>query len=147
MTDTRKLVFYYRLSPDRRRLLFGGRVALAETNPRASAPALHAAMCEIFPQLASTRVSYSWHGFVGYTFDSLPHIGEHEGLHYAMGYCGSGISMSSYLGSLMGLQMSGREQRTGFTDVGFPTRPLYSGNPWFLKPSIAYYQLRDRLSF
>ncbi len=146
MTDTRKLVFYYRLSPDRRRLLFGGRVALAETNPRASAPALHAAMSEIFPQLATAQVSHSWYGFVGYTFDSLPHIGEHEGLHYAMGYCGSGISMSSYLGSLMGQRMSGQQQRNVLTDVGFPTRPLYSGRPWFLKPSIAYYKLRDRLS-
>jgi len=145
MTDTRKLVFYYRLSPDRQRLLFGGRVALSETNPRASAPALHRAMSEIFPQLSETRVSHSWYGFVGYTFDSLPHIGEHEGLHYAMGYCGSGISMSSYLGSLLGQRMSGQGQRNVLTDVRFPTRPLYSGRPWFLKPSIAYYQLRDRL--
>lgn len=145
MTDTRKLVFYYRLSPDKQRLLFGGRVALTETNPRASAPALHAAMSEIFPQLATMQISHSWYGFVGYTFDSLPHIGEHEGVHYAMGYCGSGISMSSYLGSLLGKRLSGQEQRSVFTEAGFPTRPLYSGRPWFLKPSLAYYQLRDRL--
>ena len=27
VSDTRKLVYYYRASPDRRRILFGGRVA------------------------------------------------------------------------------------------------------------------------
>lgn len=146
MTDTRKLVFYYRLSPDKQRLLFGGRVALAETDSRASAPALHAAMSDIFPQLAETRISHSWYGFVGYTFDSLPHIGEQDGLHYAMGYCGSGIALSSYCGSIMGRCMSGQTGRSVFMDVPFKTRPLYTGHPWFLKPSIAYYRLRDRLS-
>ena len=38
LTDTRKLVFYYRLSEDRRRVVFGGRVALKETDPKVSAP-------------------------------------------------------------------------------------------------------------
>lgn len=147
MTDSRKLVFYYRLSPDRRRLLFGGRVALTETNPQASAPALHAAMCHIFPQLSATRISHSWLGFVGYTFDALPHVGEHEGIHYSMGYCGSGISLSSYCGSIMGSRVCGRDDRpTAFADVAFKTRPFYMGDPWFLKPSLLYYKMRDRLN-
>src|SRR5262249_17833195 len=42
ITDTRKLIFYYRLSEDRRRVVFGGRVALKENDPRVSAPRLHA---------------------------------------------------------------------------------------------------------
>jgi len=37
ISDTRKLVFYYRLSPDLTRMVFGGRVAYMESNPR-SAP-------------------------------------------------------------------------------------------------------------
>ena len=42
VSDTRKLVYYYRASPDRRRILFGGRVAYKETDPQVSAPRLHA---------------------------------------------------------------------------------------------------------
>src|SRR5690606_280922 len=74
VSDTRKLIFYYRLSPDRRRLLFGGRVAYKETDPRVSAPRLHGWMSAIFPQLCETRITHSWVGFVAYTFDTLPHL-------------------------------------------------------------------------
>jgi len=81
LSDTRKLVFYYRLSEDRRRMLFGGRVAFKEIDPRLSAPRLHAHMTRIFPELASARISHSWMGFVAYTFDTLPHIGVQDGLH------------------------------------------------------------------
>ena len=74
VTDTRKLVYYYRASPDRRRILFGGRVSLKEADPRAGAPLLHAELARIFPELAETRISYAWMGFVGFTFDKMPHL-------------------------------------------------------------------------
>ncbi len=146
MSDTRRLVFYYRLSPDRKRMLFGGRVAYMENDPRVSAPRLHARMCEIYPQLKSTRVSHSWVGFVAYTFDTLPHIGRHDGLYYAMGYCGSGVSLATYFGMRVGQKLLGRpEGRTPFDNCTFRTRPLYGGYPWFLAPSIMWYRLLDRL--
>ena len=148
MSDSRRLVFYYRLSPDRTRMIFGGRVALKETDPKMSAPRLHDAMSQIFPQLTDTGVSHSWLGFVGYTFDTLPHTGVYNGLHYAMGYCGSGVSLSSYCGAKMGRRIAGLEEAdTAFDRIRFQTRPMYSGNPWFLKPAVLYYKLRDRLNF
>lgn len=147
MTDTRRLVYYYRLCPRGQRMIFGGRVALSETDPGVSAPRLHAAMSEIFPQLSSAQISHSWLGFVGYTFDALPHVGEHDGMFYSMGYCGSGVSLASYCGSILGRQMCGEAYRSPFMDTEFKTRPLYSGNPWFLQPSIAYYRVRDRINW
>lgn len=142
--DTRKLVYYYRASPDRSRILFGGRVSHSETDPRRSAHRLHADMVKIFPELAQIRISHSWMGFVAYTFDTLAHTGKHDGVHYAMGYCGSGVSMASYLGMRAGQKVLGHaEGRTGFDDIAFQTRPLYSGNPWFLAPAIAYYRWCD----
>ncbi len=84
--DTRKLVYYYRPCPDRRRILFGGRVSMKETDPRHGAPRLHAELTRIFPELAETRITHGWMGLVGYTFDTLPHLGRHDGIHYAMGY-------------------------------------------------------------
>ncbi len=146
--DTRKLVFYYRASPDRSRILFGGRVSLAETDPFATGPRLHAEMVRIFPELAASRISHSWVGFVAYTFDSLPHVGRHDGIYYAMGYCGSGVGMASYLGTRVGQQLLGlAEGRTGFDGLAFETRPLYAGKPWFLAPSVLYYRWRDKFGF
>lgn len=145
VSDTRKVVYYYRASPDRRRILFGGRVSLSETDPRRSAPLLHAAMADIFPELARAKVSHSWCGFVAYSFDELMHIGSHERMHYAMGYCGSGVGMASYLGMRLGQRVLGlAEGATAFDDVPFQTRPFYNGNPWFLAPSVFYYRWRDR---
>jgi glycine/D-amino acid oxidase-like deaminating enzyme len=146
ISDTRKLVFYYRLSPDLTRMVFGGRVAYMENNPRVSAPRLHDWMSLIFPQLKPAKVTHSWMGYVAYTFDTLPHIGKQDGLHYAMGYCGSGISLATYFGMRIGQQVLGRtEGKTPLDNIPFPTRPLYSGNPWFLAPSIFYYRIRDKL--
>ena len=146
MSDTRKLVFYYRICPDNRRILFGGRVALKETNPDVSAPRLHKAMCKIFPELQHTQITHSWLGFVAYTFDTLPHFGVTDGLHYAMGYCGSGVSLASYFGRRLGEKVLGREAgKSPLEGVDFRTRPFYFGDPWFLAPSVLAYQLRDRI--
>jgi glycine/D-amino acid oxidase-like deaminating enzyme len=146
ITDSRKVVFYYRKSPDGERVLFGGRVSARETDPRVSGPRLHAAMTRLFPELTDVRITHSWCGFVAYTFDELMHTGEHEGVHYAMGYCGSGVGMAGYLGMKAGLRVLGRpEGRTAFENLPFETRPLYSGNPWFLGPTVHWYRLRDRL--
>ena len=147
ISDTRKVVYYYRPSPDGSRILFGGRVSADETDPRVSGPRLHAEMVRLFPELAGTRISHSWCGFVAYTFDELMHVGEQDGLHYATGYCGSGVGMACYLGMRLGQQVLGlREGQTGLNATSFPTRPFYSGNPWFLAPSVAYYRWRDRIA-
>ncbi|MBX2870410.1 MAG: FAD-binding oxidoreductase [Acidiferrobacterales bacterium] len=144
--DTRRLVYYYRASPDRKRILFGGRVSLSESNPTKTGPKLHQEMVRIFPPLSNSKISYTWMGIVGYTFDSLPHIGQHNGLHYAMGYCGSGIAMSGYLGTRVAQQVLEREEgRTAFDQLQFQTRPLYNGHPWFLSASVMAYRLYDRL--
>lgn len=144
-SDTRKVVYYYRLSPDRTRILFGGRVSITETDPVKSAPALRSDLIGIFPELRDVRVSHSWMGFVAYTFDTLAHVGVHDGIHYAMGYCGSGVSMASYLGMRLGQRVLDRpEGRTGLDDIRFQTRPFYTGRPWFLAGSVAYYRWRDR---
>ena len=147
MSDTRKVVYYYRPSPDRSRIVFGGRVSSRETDPLKSAPLLRRDLIALFPDLADVRISHSWMGYVAYTFDHLAHLGRHDGVHYALGYCGSGIAMSSYLGTRIGQQVLGQaEGRTGFDGIGFSTRPFYTGNPWFMPAIVAYYRWRDRLA-
>jgi glycine/D-amino acid oxidase-like deaminating enzyme len=146
VSDTCKVVYYYRPSPDRKRIIFGGRVSASETDPSISAPKLYADMCRIFPELSSYQISHSWSGNVAYTFDELAHIGCHDGIHYAMGYCGSGISMASYLGMRIGQKILGKAAgKTAFDDLPFTTRPFYRGNPWFLPATVAWYRWRDKM--
>jgi len=144
-SDTCKVVYYYRASPDRQRILFGGRVSASESDPAASGPRLHAEMCRIFPDLAGYQATHSWTGTVAYTFDELAHTGVHDGVHYAMGYCGSGVSMASYLGMRLGQKVLGKpEGKTAFDNLPFPTRPLYTGAPWFLPATVAWYRWHDQ---
>jgi glycine/D-amino acid oxidase-like deaminating enzyme len=105
-------------------------------------------MTRIFPELAATKISHSWMGFVAYTFDTLPHLGRQaDGIHYCMGYCGSGVSLASYFGTRLGQQLLGKpEGRTALDGLMFQTRPFYTGDPWFMAAAIAYYKMRDRLN-
>lgn len=147
VVDTRKVVIYFRMSPDGRRLIFGGRAALSEADPRKSLPRLYEMMTDVFPHLKGTKVSHTWSGFVAYTFDTLPHFGDRDGVHYAMGYCGSGISLSLYFGMRAGQRILGKpEGHTPIENVPFQTRPFYTGKPWFLAPSVLFYRVMDQLS-
>src|SRR3546814_6503302 len=62
VSDTRKVVYYYRPSPDRSRILFGGRVTSGETDPRRSGALLRRDLVKLFPELATVRVGHSWMG-------------------------------------------------------------------------------------
>ena len=104
-------------------------------------------MLRLFPELQNVRIAHSWMGFVAYTFDTLAHTGTHKGIHYAMGYCGSGVAMASYLGMRTGQRVLGKpEGATGLDSIKFPTRPLYNGKPWFLPATVAYYRYKDKLT-
>jgi glycine/D-amino acid oxidase-like deaminating enzyme len=57
ITDTCKVVYYYRPSPDRKRILFGGRVSAKETNTATSGPKLHNDLVRVFPELSDIKVT------------------------------------------------------------------------------------------
>lgn len=143
-SDTCKVLYYYRATPDRKRIAFGGRVLAAECSPVEAAPHLYNHMCRIFPALKGYRLSHAWSGTVAYSFDELAHTGIHDGMHYALGYCGSGVSMASYLGMRTGQKILGlAEGRTAFDDVPHPTQIFYTGKPWFLPAAVSYYRWAD----
>lgn len=145
-SDSRRVIYYYRVSPDGRRILFGGRTSAGEIGAKAAAARLREAMCGLFPELAGAAISHAWMGFVAYTFDELAHTGRHGRIEHAMGYCGSGVGMASYLGMKAGLRVLGDPAGdTALMRTGFPTRPLYSGDPWFLPAAVTTYRVLDRL--
>ncbi|MDQ7070649.1 MAG: FAD-binding oxidoreductase [Rhodobacterales bacterium] len=145
--DSRRIVAYYRPSPDGKRILFGGRATGLKDNPAKNARQLHTAMTQVFPELKTTSITHVWSGLVAYTFDHAPHVGQIGGLHYAMGYCGSGVARATYFGQKMAYKMLGNtdQGRTAFDDLPFATKPLYKGDPWFMPAVLNWHRLADRL--
>lgn len=146
--DSKNFLYYFRLTPDNR-MLFGGRASFVPSTPdtnRTSARILRRAMTTVYPQLARVELEYVWGGTLGFTLDRVPHAGEMGGVHYAMGYCGHGVAMATYLGKCMAEVMDGHPEANPFRELPFRPVPLYTGWPWFLPLAGAYYKVLDWLS-
>jgi glycine/D-amino acid oxidase-like deaminating enzyme len=141
LSDTKNLLYYFRLSPDGR-MVFGGRAAFTPTPVARSAEILARGMVEVFPELAGVPVEYAWGGQVAFTVDQMPHAGRLDGVHYALGYGGHGVAMATWLGARMGDALAGAEEIPRLT-APFRAVPLYGGTPWFLPLGGGYYRVRD----
>jgi glycine/D-amino acid oxidase-like deaminating enzyme len=73
----------------------------------------------------------------------MPHIGRVKGITYAMGYCGTGVAMSTYFGQLAADWIADGTLPDHW-QRHFPTVPLYREHPWFLRPAGWYYSALDR---
>jgi glycine/D-amino acid oxidase-like deaminating enzyme len=146
LSDTKRVLCYYRLSPDNRRMVFGGRARFTQVDATVSAPILHRYMIDRFPQLRGVKVTHAWTGNVAFTLDALPHMGCRDNLHYCLGCNGSGVAMMTYLGYQTARKIARlANYACSFDTEEFPDHPLYSGNPWFLPAVGSYYRLRDNL--
>jgi glycine/D-amino acid oxidase-like deaminating enzyme len=146
LSDTKRVLCYYRMSPDGRRMVFGGRARFTQVDATVSAPILYRYMTDRFPQLRGARITHAWTGNVAFTLDALPHIGQRDGLYFCLGCNGSGIAMMTYLGWQAARKIAGfANYACSFDRAKFPDHPLYSGNTWFLPVVGGWYRLRDRL--
>ncbi|MDP6689531.1 MAG: FAD-binding oxidoreductase [Alphaproteobacteria bacterium] len=146
MADSKRVLNYYRLAPGGRRVLFGGRARLALGDPRECAPILYRQMLDVWPQLEGIKVSHCWTGGIAFTFDFLPHMGRHNGVHFMAGCNGAGVAMMTYLGTQTALKILDKANRPcPFDELPFNSRPGYTGHPWFLPIVSGYYALRDRM--
>ena len=144
--ETRRVFYYYRACPERRRVLFGGRVS-AGGNRSADFSHLYRGMIKIFPELAGTKVTHCWTGYTGYTRDTLPHAGKQDGIYHAMGYCGSGVARASYLGRKLGLSLLGDAQgRTAWDEHVFRPFLFPAATRALLPAAVAWMRLRDTLN-
>lgn len=135
---------YYRPSPDGQRIVFGGRAAMYETSNDFAERELAGLLHQIFPELGDVKLTHSWRGRTGFSFDFLPNVGQLNGVWHAMGYSGSGNAMAPWLGHKAALQMLGDpEGRSAFSNTGFPRRWWHRGRPWFLPFADALFRLRD----
>jgi len=143
--NTARVFHYYRPTPDTRRILWGGRTGrlAPQDHPRAFTH-LYKDMLRTFPSLEGTRISHCWSGYIAYTADVFPHIGCHDGIHYATGYCGTGVSRATYFGHKVALKVLGDEDgHTAFDDLDFRRFRLHSLSPLGVPLVESWYRLCD----
>ena len=144
--DSKWFLNYFRLTPDGR-MLWGGRNDLStDLDLDESAIRLSKELYTIFPDLAGIPITNTWTGKLGITFDLMPHIGQTNGIYYAFGYGGHGLSIATYLGTEIGLLLSGKKDRSPFMEISHQTMFFYRDKPWFIPFAARYFRFLDWVS-
>lgn len=149
--DTRTLLHYFRLLPDRR-FLFGTRGGIFENGPALAAMERRARddFREMFPVFAGAEPEYSWHGHICLARSLTPFVGEVPGLDgvfAALGWHGSGIAMASISGEKVAGLITGRIRPD---DLPAPLRrplprfPIPVLRKLYLQGAYWWYGYRDR---
>jgi len=145
--DSKHYLHYFRLWDQR--LIFGGRAAFFPENSstvRRSAEILRQDMLRVFPQLAQAHIDYAWGGTLDFAFDTMPHVGELDGISFALGFAGHGVALGTYLGQTTAQSMlEGNLRDHPFNLSSFPGAPLglYNGWPWFLPFAGLWHRILD----
>jgi glycine/D-amino acid oxidase-like deaminating enzyme len=141
--NTNRVFYYFRAAPDQNRLVWGGRAArLGGLNAYRH---LAEELLSVFPDLGNVGVSHVWDGSIGYTYDALPHLGcTRDGIFFAAGYCGTGVSRATYFGHKIALQMTNDpDGKTPFDDLTFPTFPVRDAAQLAVPFVVRWYRFRD----
>jgi glycine/D-amino acid oxidase-like deaminating enzyme len=145
--DTNRVIVYTRPTPGGEGILFGGRAKFHPVGPDTGAKVLYDQMTKAFPSLAGVKVTNAWSGYMAFTRDWLPKIGQHDGLHYALG-CngGSGVVLLSWLGRKIGQQVVGDVTgRSALEDIPFPRQPLGRWTSAGVPLAGIWYRARDAI--
>ena len=144
VSDTRKLLYYFRLDADGR-FLIGGRGSVTDTVAESVYAGLQRFAARVYPRLAGMEWPYRWYGRVGITRDGLPHLAEvAPGVWTALGYCGRGVAMATTMGLLLGEILNGG--RPAYPVAALKPIPLRTLRRPQLRAAIAYYRVHDAVS-
>lgn len=146
--NTRHLLFYYRLLPDRR-FLFGAR---GDTTGRPEhAQALRAWMerrlGEVFPAWKGVPVTHFWRGLICGTSRRTPCIGcldDDPSVWFGLGYHGTGVNTAPWTGRLLARQLTGNGHAAPRLMTGLARPfPFPALRLWLLRAAYLYYRLHD----
>jgi glycine/D-amino acid oxidase-like deaminating enzyme len=142
-TETRRMMKWFRKVDGR--MLFGGRDAFGKEGQTTGFDALQRAMVELFPDLAGVRIEYQWSGYVGMTFNSLPHVGRSDDTTtFCLGYNGAGVAMASLLGQhASALALGEKPELSLLAAPGLNPVPFHSLRAPGVRLVAAWYQFLD----
>ena len=135
VTDGRRLVHYFRTTPDGRiafgwgggRIVCGGRIRSRDEADAKLAARVAADLQRFFPQLAGRRVEHAWGGAIDASPSHLPIVDTLPGgrTHAAFGYTGNGVGPSELCGRILAaLALDERDELTRLPIVSPPSRLL-----------------------
>ena len=144
VSDSRRILVYYRKSADGR-LVLGGRGRMALPTSPADWAHLERALRRLYPALADVAIEKRWFGRVAMTPDHLPHIHEPEpGLLAVVGCQGRGLGLMTALGARLAFYLHSGDAR----QLPFPLSPLrpipfHAFRQVGVAATIAWYRMLD----
>ena len=142
-TETRRMMKWFRKVDGR--MLFGGRDAFGKEGQATGFVALRRAMVALFPDLADVQIEYKWSGYVGMTFNALPHVGRSDDITtFCLGYNGAGVAMASLLGQhAAALALGDTPELALLGQQGLRPVPFHSLRAPGVRVVAAWYQFLD----
>jgi glycine/D-amino acid oxidase-like deaminating enzyme len=146
VSDSRRILVYYRKSADGR-LVLGGRGRMAVPKSSDDWRHLERAMLRLYPQLAGVPIEKRWFGRVAMTPDHLPHIHEPApGLLMVAGCQGRGVGMMTALGQpFVDYIASGDPKALPFAITSIKPIPFHAFRQIGVAATIAWYRMLDAL--
>jgi glycine/D-amino acid oxidase-like deaminating enzyme len=145
--DSRRLVLYFRKSPDGR-LILGGRASFSSARNASEKvddySVLEAVLHGIFPALRDVPITHRWTGLVGITLDRLPHYHAlADDLHVMVGYNGRGVALANRAGAWLGRKLAGKPETVAIPAVPIRSFPLHAWRETMLNLGMQWNRLLD----
>lgn len=109
VSETRRVLFYFRLDRDDR-FVFGGRGKLFDSVDHGQMGHLKAEAVRLYPQLGDIDWDFSWGGYVAVTREHTPRLMRlAPGAFAGLGYNGRGVAMATMMGKQLALAVLGED--------------------------------------
>jgi gamma-glutamylputrescine oxidase len=143
--DTKNLLYYFRLSSDNR-LLFGSRLP-GKVDDRLY-ERLREKMTGVFPQLKDHKIDYKWGGKLAVSMNMFPHVGVNkDGSHYALGYSGHGVSLSTLMGKIVAANITEeRTEKSSLEKLACKKIPFHHQKELIVGLATRFFKLKDVIS-
>lgn len=147
--DSRRLILYFRKTPDGR-VALGGRASFS-SDPRADIAKADYSILEriltgIFPSLADRKIACRWTGLVCITLDHLPHYHRPaEGLHVVLGFNGRGVALSHRVGAWLARSIAGIADSGAIPPTPIAPIPFHRHRETLLNLAMQWNRVLDML--
>ncbi len=144
LSDTRKLLLYFRLDHEGR-LLMGGRGPFREPRGERDWAHLVRVIGKMFPQLKDVPIAFRWCGRIAVTRDHLPHLHEPApGLLIDMGCQGRGIGLQSAMGKAMAEYIATSDAKAlPFPFTPIDPIPFHGLQRVYVETVVTWYRMTD----